>query len=161
MTTFSVTGHMRISPDSVEPIRKALIELMKPHAAGLVGVSCIARGSDTLFAEVVIELGGKLVAVMPSRNYRERKVKPDHAPAFDRIVQAAFEIVTMEHDDTGKEAYESASRELVRRADRMVAIWNGAPPAGNGGTADTVEVARAAGVPVDVVWPPGASLSLD
>lgn len=158
MTTFSVTGHMRISPDSVEPIRRALVDLMKPYAGELVGVSCIARGSDTLFAEVIIELGGKLVVVMPSRNYRERKVKPDHAPTFDRIMQVASEIVTMEHEDAGKEAYESANRELLRRADRVVAVWNGSEPAGNGGTADTVEVARAAGIPVDVVWPTGASL---
>ena len=158
MTTFSVTGHMAISIDSFDLIRKALTELLQPHASDLVGVSCIARGSDTLFAEVVLELGGKLVVIMPSRNYRERKVKPDHAPTFDRLLEAASEVLTMDHDNAGKEAYESANRELIRRANRMVAVWNGSPPTGKGGTADTIIEARAAGVPVDVIWPAGASL---
>jgi hypothetical protein len=46
----------------------------------------------------------------------------------------------------------------VKRADRLVAVWNGEPPSGKGGgTADTVIEAREAGLPVDVVWPDGAA----
>lgn len=46
----------------------------------------------------------------------------------------------------------------MERADRLVAVWDGTPPSGKGGgTADTVESARAAGLPVDVVWPTGAT----
>ncbi|MFC4030241.1 hypothetical protein ACFO3J_02015 [Streptomyces polygonati] len=38
--------------------------------------------------------------------------------------------------------------------DRLIAIWNGQPPTGKGGgTADAVLEARAAGIPVDMVWP--------
>ncbi len=47
---------------------------------------------------------------------------------------------------------------LLERADRLVAVWNRQPPMGNGGgTADVVHQAREAGIPVDVVWPDGAS----
>ncbi|MDT3396825.1 hypothetical protein RKE29_09245 [Streptomyces sp. B1866] len=36
--------------------------------------------------------------------------------------------------------------------------WNGQPPTGKGGgAADVVAQARAAGIPVDVVWPDGAA----
>jgi hypothetical protein len=42
--------------------------------------------------------------------------------------------------------------------DRLVAVWDGTPPSGKGGgTTDTVEQARAAGLPVDVVRPDGAA----
>ncbi|MFE7442340.1 hypothetical protein ACFU7X_18035 [Streptomyces chartreusis] len=52
----------------------------------------------------------------------------------------------------------SPNRTLLKRAERLVAVWNGEPPSGKGGgTADTVLEARDAGLPVDVVWPDGAA----
>ncbi len=47
---------------------------------------------------------------------------------------------------------------ICRTQVRLVAVWDGQSPSGKGGgTADTVEQARAAGVDVIVVWPGGAS----
>lgn len=158
MTVFAVTGHMDLTDTSVLLVRTALHDLFAEHdGSALVGVSCLAAGSDTLFAEEVLASGGELVAVVPSRDYRAAKVKPGHAPAFDRLVQAAAEVVVAPFATAGREAYEAANRVLLERADRLVAVWNGRPPGGKGGgTADVVLQARAEGVPVDVVWPPGA-----
>jgi hypothetical protein len=123
-------------------------------------VSCIARGSDSLFAEQLLEAGGRLVVVLPSSDYRQAKVKPDHAPLFDRLIEAADEVVVMPHETANRAAYESANRAVLERADRLVAVWNGQPPGPKGGgTADVVVEARAAGIPVDVVWPGGQSAS--
>ncbi|WP_234367377.1 MULTISPECIES: hypothetical protein [Streptomyces] len=133
---------------------------MKPYVAGgdLIGVSCIAQGSDLLFAETVLELGGRPIAVIPSQDYRQNKVKPDHADTFDRLTGAAAEVVVLAHDTANRSAYEDANRTLLQRADGLVAIWDGVPPSGKeGGTADTVLQARQAGLPVDVVWPQNAA----
>lgn len=160
MTTIAVTGHMDLTEDSVPLVRDALRATLKPYAAGggLTGVSCIAKGSDSLFADVVLELGGQLVAVIPSKDYRQAKVKPDHAETFDRLTDAAAEVLVLEHETANRAAYEDANRTLLRRADRLVAVWNGEPPSGKGGgTADTVLEARDAGLPVDVVWPDRAA----
>ncbi|MBX9394877.1 hypothetical protein K4749_15025 [Streptomyces sp. TRM72054] len=159
MTTIAVTGHMDLTEASVALVRDALRETLKPYAGGgLTGVSCLAKGSDSLFAEVVLELGGRLVGVIPSQDYRQNKVKPDHAETFDRLVEAADEVLVLPHEAANRAAYEDANRTLLRRADRLVAVWNGEPPSGKGGgTADTVIEARDAGLPVDVVWPEGAS----
>ncbi|MFD5748133.1 hypothetical protein [Streptomyces sp. NPDC127033] len=158
MTTLAVTGHMDLTEESVPLVRAALREVLAPYRDDLTGVSCIAAGSDTLFAEEVTAAGGRLVVVIPSQDYRAAKVKPDHAPAFDRLVEAAAQVLTMPHETANREAYESANAFLLARADRLVAVWNGAPPAGKGGgTADVVIEARAAGIPVDVVWPDGAA----
>jgi hypothetical protein len=160
LTTLAVTGHMDLTEDSVPLVRDALREALKPHAAegNLVGVSCIAKGSDSLFAEVVLELGGRLVAVIPSKDYRQTKVKPDHAATFDRLIDAADEVLVLDNETANRAAYEDANRTLLRRGERLVAVWNGEPPTGKGGgTADTVLEARDAGLPVDVVWPQGAS----
>ncbi|GHC60797.1 hypothetical protein [Streptomyces flavofungini] len=159
MTAYAVTGHMDLTDKSVGLVRDALREFLARHTEGdLVGISCIAAGSDSIFAEELLAAGGRLVVVLPSRDYRQAKVKPQHAETFDRLVEAATEVVVMPHETANRQAYESANGELLRRGDRLVAVWDGTPPSGKGGgTSDTVEQARAEGLVVDVVWPEGAA----
>ncbi|GAA5060862.1 hypothetical protein [Streptomyces similanensis] len=157
MTTIAVTGHMDLTEASVPLVREALRRALEAYGADLDGISCLAAGADSVFADVVLELGGRLFAVIPSKDYRAVKVKPDHADTFDRLVRAATEVTVLDHETANRAAYEDANAVLLRRADRLVAVWNGEPPSGKGGgTADTVLDARAAGLPVDVVWPDGA-----
>ncbi|MFE6358526.1 hypothetical protein ACFVP3_00710 [Streptomyces sp. NPDC057806] len=158
MTTIAVTGHMDLTASSVPLVRSALLEALRPYADDLTGVSCIAKGSDSLFAEVVLELGGRLVAVIPSKDYHQKKVKAEHKETFGRLRDAASEVVVLDHEMANRSAYEDANRLLLERGDRLVAVWNGEPPSGKGGgTADTVLEAREAGLPVDVIWPDGAA----
>lgn len=159
MGVIGVTGHVNLTAGSVPLVRDALREWLGAYRGpGLVGVSCLAAGADCLFAEEVVAAGGELVAVIPSRDYREAKVAPGQRAVFDRLVGVAAEVVVCGHETAGREAYEAANRVLLERAERLVAVWDGAPPGGRGGgTADVVLEARAAGVPVDVVWPEGAA----
>ncbi|MCL7379796.1 hypothetical protein [Streptomyces sp. 35G-GA-8] len=158
MTTLAVTGHMDLAEESVPLVRAALRKVLEPYRDDLVGVSCIAAESDSLFAEEVVALGGRLVVLIPSVDYREKKVKGGHAPVFDHLVEAAVEVVTLPNETANRAAYEKANALLLERGDRLVAVWDGTPPSGKGGgTADTVLLAREAGLPVDVVWPEGAA----
>ncbi|MEU9097888.1 hypothetical protein [Streptomyces sp. NPDC048361] len=157
MTTIAVTGHMDLTPDSVGPVRAALRKLLDAFTPGLVGRSCLAPGADTVFAQEVLALGGRLVAVIPSRDYREAEVSAADLALFDALCRAAQEVAVMPYDHAGRDAYEAANRRLLKGADRLVAVWDGGAPTGRGGgTADMVAEARAAGLPVDVVWPPGS-----
>ncbi|MFJ4640567.1 hypothetical protein ACIP69_33930 [Streptomyces hygroscopicus] len=159
MTTIAVTGHMDITDASVPLVREKLDKILAAYEpSSLVGVSCIAKGSDSLFADAVLAAGGRLAVVIPSEDYRQAKVKPEHAETFDRLVAAADEVLVMPHATANRQAYEAANAVLLKRADRLVAVWDGRPPTGKGGgTADVVHQAREAGIPVDVVWPDGAS----
>ncbi|MZE77224.1 hypothetical protein [Streptomyces xinghaiensis] len=161
MTTIAVTGHMDLTDAGVDPVRKALRDVLARHRAedeDLTGLSCLARGADTLFAEELLAAGGRLIAVLPSRDYRQAKVKPDHAPVFDRLLEAAADVLVMPYGTAGREAYEAANAVMLDRTERLVAVWDGVPPSGRGGgTADVVLAARASGIPVDVVWPDGAA----
>ncbi|MFJ9871014.1 hypothetical protein [Streptomyces sp. NPDC101165] len=160
MTTIAVTGHMDLTEHSVPLIRTALSNLLGQYAGNgdLVGVSCIAEGADSLFAEAILAVGGHLTVVVPSQDYRRNVVTPHHAALFDRLVEAAEEVFVLPHETADRQAYEAANTVLIERADRFVAVWNGEPPTGRGGgTADTVLEAREAGIPVDVVWPDGAA----
>ncbi|MEU2854530.1 hypothetical protein [Streptomyces syringium] len=160
MTTIAVTGHMDLTEDSIPLVRTALAELLDQYTdeGTLVGISCIAKGSDSLFAEAVFAAGGRLIVVIPSEGYRRNTVEPHDAPLFDYLVDAADEVVVLPHATADRQAYDAANSVLLERADRLVAVWNGEPPSGKGGgTADTVLEAQAMGIPVDVVWPDGAS----
>jgi hypothetical protein len=160
VTTIAVTGHTDLTEGSIPLVRTALDNLLKQYAddGRLLGVSCIAKGADSLFAEAVLAAGGRLIVVIPSQDYRHNKVKRDHAALFDHLVEAAAEVLVLPHETANRQAYEAANAVLIERADRLVAVWNGEPPTGRGGgTADTVLEARTAGIPVDVVWPDGAA----
>ncbi|MGV9924503.1 hypothetical protein [Nocardia rhamnosiphila] len=150
-----MTGHMNITEETAVLVREELTRRLA-DVSDLVGVSCIARGADSVFARAVLELGGGLEVVLPSRNYREAKVKPDHAPAFDELVARASEVRVMDFEEAGREAYEAANEALLGSADRLVAVWDGEGGEA-GGTGSVVKLARERGVPVDVVWPEGAA----
>ncbi|MFJ4978404.1 hypothetical protein ACIP6X_24175 [Streptomyces coeruleorubidus] len=159
MTSVAVTGHMDLTDRSLGLVRAALDRLLVPYRGPeLAGLSCLAAGADSVFAQAVLAAGGRIVAVLPARGYRADVVDEEHAPLFDRLLAEVEEVIVLPHATANRHAYEAANAELLRRADRLVAVWNGEPPSGKGGgTADTVHAARAAAIPVDVVWPEGAS----
>lgn len=160
MPRIGITGHMNLTPATEDLVTAALRELLTPYAnADLVGVSCLARGADQLFARVVLELGGRLEAVLPTSTYREQKVKPDNLAAFDALLNRAAHVHTMPFTTANREAYETANTKLLDTIERLVAVWDGQPSPDQGGTGATVTQARRLGKPVDVVWPSGAQRS--
>ncbi len=69
MTTLAVTGDMDLTDAAVPLVRAALDKVLADYEPGdPVGVSCIAKGGDSLFAEAVLAVGGRLVVVLPSRD---------------------------------------------------------------------------------------------
>ncbi|MFD4351524.1 hypothetical protein ACFWPX_03145 [Nocardia sp. NPDC058518] len=150
----SVTGHMNITAATADLVRKAIIDLLA-STPDLVGMSCIARGSDSVFAEAVVDIGGQLEVVLPSVGYREAKVKPDHLAPFDALVARAATVRVMDFDNASHEAYEAANEALVQGVDRMIAVWDG-QDGQRAGTGTVVELAWQRGIRVDIVWPEGA-----
>ncbi|MEF2528541.1 MULTISPECIES: hypothetical protein [Streptomyces] len=152
-TAVAVTGHVRLAPEVRGPVGEALRRFLAAFPAdGLTGLSCLAEGADALFADAVLAAGGRLVAVLPSADYRERMVAPHYAAEFDRLRAAASEVRTLPYRRASAHAYAAAGRLLLGRADLLVAVWDGRPGR-PGGTADTVAAARAAGLPVTVLRP--------
>ena len=151
----AVTGHMNITEDTKSLVFDEISSLLS-GVPDLIGVSCIARGADSVFAQAVLTAGGRLEVVLPSRNYRDAKVKPDHLPLFDDLVAQASNVQVMDFDEAGREAYEAANEALLGSADQLVAVWDG-DDVEAGGTGSVVKLARERGVAVDVVWPAGAA----
>jgi hypothetical protein len=122
----------------------------------VVGVSCIAAGADSIFATEVLRLGGRLEVVLPAADYRERKVRPDHAETFDNLVSRAMTVRVMPHAESNRAAYEAANEAMLSSCDLLVAVWDGRSPVDRGGTGAVVEDAKSRRLPVEVIWPLGA-----
>lgn len=159
MIRIGITGHSNLSADTVplvaDAVRHTLIQ--RVHDFGnVVGVSCLARGADQVFARAVLDLGGALEVVLPAADYRDRKVKPDNRAEFDALCDAAAYVLTMNHTESNRQAYLDASDHVLSTVDSLIAVWDGEPSSGRGGTADVVDSARQNDLPTTVVWPGGA-----
>ncbi|OLT16538.1 hypothetical protein BJF78_14055 [Pseudonocardia sp. CNS-139] len=152
-----ITGHATITPETVLLVAAELRDLLSARGRPLTGVSCLARGADQVFARVVLELGGRLHVVLPAADYAERKVKPDNRAAFDALLAQAADVRVLAFPTSNRDAYAAANDMLLAGVDELVAVWDGVPAGRTGGTAETVGIARARGIPVTVVWPAGAA----
>jgi hypothetical protein len=163
-TAVAVTGHMDLTAATTELVREALRKALADqaeHTARLVGISCLAPGADTLFAEAVLAAGGDLVAVLPAADYRRVLAGSGRGrfavARFDRLLSLAAEVVVMPFDSATEAAYEAANAELLKRAELLVAVWDGVRNGRGGGTAHMVAAALEAGLPVQIVWPATAA----
>ncbi len=157
MPRIGITGHRGLPPRTQALIAAALCEELAPHAgAELVGVSCLAGGPDQLFARTVLDLGGTLEVVVPAEQYREG-LDPDERHGYDELVAKAKHVERLPFVESTKQAHLAAGQAVVDRSERLVAVWDGKPARGIGGTADIVSYARQKGVPVAVLWPKDAT----
>ncbi len=142
-------------------VYQAVTDALSPYAGDeLTGISCIARGADSVFAQAVLDVGGKLEVVLPAAGYREQKVKSDHAPQFDELLRRATTVRVMPFTEANRAAYEAANDVLVSTCDTLFAVWDGQSGADQGGTASVVEYARSGGVPIEIIWPQRAARGL-
>lgn len=152
----AVTGHMNITGETASLVRDAIRKHLEQLDEEIIGISCIARGADSVFAKAVLDVGGSLEVILPSSDYREAKVKPDHAPLFDELIAKADVVRALPYQTANRDAYVAANNLMLEEADELVAVWDGQPSPDRGGTAGTVADAKDRGLAVTVIWPRGA-----
>jgi hypothetical protein len=130
--------------------------LRLPGSIFLVGVSSLAGGPDQLFARTVLDLGGTLEVVVPAEQYRDG-LDPDEQHGYDELVAKAEHVERLPFVESTELAHLAAGQAVVDRSERLVAVWDGKPARGTGGTADIVSYAHQKGVPVAVLWPESAT----
>jgi hypothetical protein len=147
--TVGVTGHRKLGPNPrVAPyVHVRLVQLLehlaalaKAQGAELVAVSALAIGADTLFAEAAVGLGIPLVGVVPFSDYPEDFDGPDRAK-FETLLGLCRDVHRLRRRRRSDQAYLDAGKWVVDHTDVLVAVWNGQPAAGVGGTGDVVDYA--------------------
>ncbi|MFE4651509.1 hypothetical protein [Streptomyces sp. NPDC056707] len=152
-----ITGHRGLPEPSEKLVKAALTAAIRRYDANsLTGVSCIADGPDAWFAQAVLDHGGDIEVVIPADEYRDDLPEEHHA-TYDHLLRSAREVHTTGMKESTSEAHQAGSEILVGIVDSLIAVWDGQPARGYGGTADVVAYAERTGVPVNVIWPAGAS----
>ncbi|MFI6800746.1 hypothetical protein [Streptosporangium canum] len=155
MIRIAVSGHRGLSTATTTLIDDAIRSRLAEHAPTLTGLSCLADGADQIFARAVIDLGGVLEVVTPARQYREGLPAEAHQE-YDALLIRAEQVHAMDFIESTSESHMVASRFMLDHADELLAVWDGKPARGYGGTADVVAEARERGLKVHVIWPKGA-----
>lgn len=146
-----------MQPPTVDLVTAEIHKLVQDEdAIDLIGISCLADGPDSIFAQQVLESGGRLVAVIPASKYRE-SLPAEHHELYDSLLGRASETVALDRTESDSEAHMDASLRMLELADKLIAVWDGQPARGYGGTADVVSAANDKNIPVTIVWPPGAT----
>lgn len=150
------TGHRQLADEARAAgyINQALAGLKGEAAGEWIGVSSAAAGSDLLFAAGVLEAGFTWEAVLPLPAIDFQK---DFAPEEWRRAEALLgRAETIRVTATGgdrDEAYLNGGIETVNACDVFLALWDGEPARGRGGTAEVVAYARELGRPLLVIDP--------
>jgi hypothetical protein len=114
-------------------------------------VSPIADGADQIAAEVALELGWELQAVLPFERSAYRASLANHGARerFDALLERATCLLELPGDPAhGLDAYVMTGRATVAHCDVLIAVWDGLPPRGRGGTGEVVQLALTRGTAI-------------
>jgi len=143
----SFTGHRHLrSPEKIKQVIGAVVQSLRAEIPGrLVGYSSVAIGADTLFAEQWLSSGLPWMALLPRAegDFKNDFAEADWAKTLALLQRAArvqsLSAIKEAERDLG---YLECGLLLVDEADVMIAVWDGKPSRGVGGTADIVANAR-------------------
>jgi hypothetical protein len=155
------SGHMVDAPGRPSPrfphskvgaVRRAIAELLRQYGIGY-GFSSAARGSDILFLEELKKRGGsgQVFLPFPRKQFKRTSVGYGWDDRFDKALEG-FDVVElsaeMPPEEKRPEAYAACNSKILETAIKkakllnedpiFIVVWNGAPAAGAGGTADAV-----------------------
>jgi hypothetical protein len=159
MTTVGCTGHQSLSLWTRRQVAAEIATYLATIPGELIGVCSLAGGADQIFAHALLAAGGHLHAIVPSANSDESFARDDDRTAFTHLLEQAAERTDLPFSTPTEEAYMEAGKVVADACEILLAVWDGKPAAGLGGTADVVAYARERGRHVMVVWPSGSSRS--
>lgn len=155
MTVVGCTGHQNIPAGAIKYVREAIrTELRRLDALSLTGVCSLAEGADQLFAEAVLDSGGKLDVIIPSSEY-EKTFSSKGVAHYRRLLKRVSNKRTLSWPEPSEDAFLDAGQHVADSADVLIAVWDGREARGKGGTADIVRYAREKGKRTVVIWPDG------
>ncbi|MBX3084731.1 MAG: hypothetical protein KF716_24060 [Anaerolineae bacterium] len=136
-----ITGHQDIGTTEVVAwVSKTLDAIVSSGSIDL-GVSCLARGADQLYATTLLKHAIPYIAVIASKDYATTFEDEETRSNFQVLKSKAVQIYVLDHDVASEQAFYDAGKLLVDKSDQIIAIWNGEKARGLGGTGDIVQYA--------------------
>lgn len=111
-------------------------------------LSALAEGADRLVAERALardDVDLVVVLPLPEEEYVEDFATPASRAEYRRLRGQAREVVRLPGAGSRDQAYARLGEWLVENGEILIAVWDGRPPRGLGGTGEVLARARAAG----------------
>jgi hypothetical protein len=142
--TVGVSGHQQLRDEcSWQWVGEQLTHIAKGFPRPWIGVSSLAIGADQLFAETVIAVGAQLKVVVPNETYQNSFAAGEELGRYLKLLGQASDVVALRGANSSEESYLAAGKTIVDQSDVLVAVWDGLPAKGLGGTGDIVAYAKA------------------
>ena len=136
---------------AVKAAHEKYAEFFAPEPPALTLVSALAEGADRIAAHVAVERGFGLSAVLP---FAIEEYEKDFADAASRaeyrelLAQSASTTILCGARDDQPRAYEIVGDTVLDCSDLVLAVWDGGPSAGRGGTTELLVRATGQGLPI-------------
>jgi hypothetical protein len=145
------TGHRKVPYEtkSRQVIRDFLAQQKESHHGVMYGICSAAAGGDQLFAESCIELKIPLRILLP-RPAEQFRADFDDA-SWQRsvhIMENAISVEVTGQYEARNEQFYDCGIQTVAESQLLVALWDGQPSRGVGGTQEIVSFARKTGHPI-------------
>lgn len=153
----AVTGHRFFDEDAAAYITAHVGEVIAE--AGFGGrpvrvLTSLAEGADQLVAEAAVQRGIPVEVIVPARGYAESLAGEADRHRYAELLARADAVRTLDHSEPSPAAYLDAGLTMLADADLLIAVWDGAPARGTGGSAQIVARARELDLDLHVIWPP-------
>ncbi len=142
---------------SLAQLRTAVLDLRQREAATfsaepprLLFVSPLADGADQMAAQIALRVGFELQAVLPFgvQTYRARLAEPSRQRFDALLASASCQLQLPGETDRELDAFVMTGRSTIAHCNMLLAVWDGLPPRGRGGTGEIVQMAITRGMPV-------------
>ncbi|HEV7903125.1 MAG TPA: hypothetical protein VGO96_04725 [Pyrinomonadaceae bacterium] len=146
-----VTGHRKLPDEKAAAlaVRSVLEQIREKLPAEpntqvyFTILSPLAEGADRLVAREVLKLeGSQLETVLPFDKDEYVKDFPHTKAEFESLLQQSKRVKQLGGKSAREHIYTPVGRHVVDHCDVLVALWNGQPAGGEGGTAEIVQYAR-------------------
>ncbi len=148
------SGHRQVDdPVGVaRAIREALAALQQEGRGEWIAISSVAAGSDVIFVREVLaaQLSWHAILPLPPAEFRT-DFNPEEWRVAEGLLPESEQVRVITENGTREDAYLDCGLETVNQCDVLLAVWDGAPARGRGGTAEIVEHARTLEKPLVVI----------
>lgn len=151
----AVTGYRDLPPETRRLVDDEIRgELRTQQDAHLIGISCLADETDSLFARAVLDAGGELEVIMPPGKDRDETRPATHDASHDELLARASRVDRLDRIGPNEDPYFACAAVMLARADALLAVWDG--ESADDDCEEVMRLARRLGRPVTTIWPAGA-----
>ncbi len=139
--TAGITGHRSLGNEKKwKWVRSTIWETVSNLTIDL-GFTSLAIGADQIFADTLIKKQIPYKVIIPCEHYEETFESMKEQMRYNGYINQADYVIILNYPAPSEIAFFEAGKTIVKYADILIAVWDGKPAKGLGGTADIVNLA--------------------